>query len=86
VVVSAIPNVAVGDSHGPSVGPPATRVPPSTSSRQARRCRRGTIVTRQSIIGDYDTLVQAEDAVRTLDRAGFPIRQVSNLARDLTTG
>lgn len=42
-------------------------------------------MAQQSIIGVYDTLGQAEDAVRTLDRAGFPIRQVSILARDLTS-
>jgi hypothetical protein len=42
-------------------------------------------MAQQSIIGVYDTLGQAEDAVRSLDRAGFPIRHVSILARDLTS-
>jgi hypothetical protein len=41
-------------------------------------------MAKQSIIGVYDTLAQAEESVRALDRAGFPIRQVSILARDLT--
>jgi hypothetical protein len=42
-------------------------------------------MAQQSIVGVYDTLSQAEDAVRTLNRAGFPIQQVSILARDLTS-
>jgi hypothetical protein len=42
-------------------------------------------MAQQSIVGVYDTLSQAEDAVRTLNAAGFPIQQVSILARDLTS-
>jgi hypothetical protein len=38
----------------------------------------------RSIIGVYDTLAQAEEAIGTLDRGGFPIRQVSIVASDLT--
>ena len=42
-------------------------------------------MAQQSIVGVYDTLSQAEDAVRTLSEAGFPIQQVSIVARDLTS-
>ena len=34
-------------------------------------------MAEQSIIGVYDNLAQAEEAVRRLDRGGFPIKQVS---------
>jgi hypothetical protein len=30
----------------------------------------------QSVPGGYDTLLSAEDAVRQLDRQGFPVTQV----------
>jgi hypothetical protein len=39
--------------------------------------------TEQSVVGVYDALSKAEDAVRTLGRSGFPIEQVSILAQDL---
>lgn len=38
---------------------------------------------RQSVIGVYDDMSKAEEAIRRLDRSGFPIKQVSILARDL---
>jgi hypothetical protein len=34
-------------------------------------------MAEQSVIGVYDTLLKAEEAVRQLDRQGFPIMQVS---------
>lgn len=37
----------------------------------------------QSVIGVYESLSGAEEAVRRLDRSGFPIRQISIVARDL---
>lgn len=40
-------------------------------------------MNHQSVIGVYDVLSKAEDAIRTLDRTGFPIKQVSIVAKDL---
>jgi hypothetical protein len=40
-------------------------------------------MTEQSVIGVYTSIADAEDAVRTLDRAGYPIAQISIVARDL---
>lgn len=40
-------------------------------------------MSEQSVIGVYHTMPEAEEAVRTLDRGGFPIRQVSIVAQDL---
>lgn len=37
----------------------------------------------QSVIGVYGTMPLAEEAVRALDKGGFPIRQISVVARDL---
>ena len=34
-------------------------------------------MSEQSTIGVYDNLAQAEEAVRRLDRGGFPIKQIS---------
>jgi hypothetical protein len=34
-------------------------------------------MAEQSVIGVYGDLAQAEEAVRRLDRGGFPIQQVS---------
>jgi hypothetical protein len=34
-------------------------------------------MAEQSVIGVYDHLAQAEEAVRRLDRGGFPIKQIS---------
>ena len=36
----------------------------------------------QSVIGIYDTMSKAEQAVRQLDREGFPIQQVSIIGHD----
>ena len=45
-------------------------------------------MTEHSVVGVYDTMAQAEEAVRTLDQAGFPIKHISivtqNLASDQT--
>ena len=45
-------------------------------------------MAEQSVVGVYESLAQAEEAVHTLDRAGFPVKHVSivtqNLARDQT--
>jgi hypothetical protein len=35
-------------------------------------------MAEQSVIGVYADLAQAEEAVRRLDRGGFPIKQVSS--------
>src|SRR5215208_703439 len=40
-------------------------------------------MTEQSVIGVYSSMADAEDAVHALDRAGYPIAQVSIVARDL---
>jgi uncharacterized membrane protein len=37
----------------------------------------------QSVIGVYSNMPQAEDAVRALDKGGFPIEQISIVAQDL---
>jgi uncharacterized membrane protein len=46
-------------------------------------------MAEHSVVGIYDTMAQAEEAVHTLDQAGFPVKQVSivtqNLASDKTT-
>lgn len=34
-------------------------------------------MSEQSVIGGYDSLPKAEEAVRMLDRGGFPIKQIS---------
>jgi hypothetical protein len=40
-------------------------------------------MNQQSVVGIYDVLANAEEAIRTLDRTGFPIKQVSIVAKDL---
>lgn len=40
-------------------------------------------MTEQSVVGVYATMADAEDAVATLDRAGFPLTRVSIVTRDL---
>ena len=40
-------------------------------------------MSQQSVVGVYDVVSKAEDAIRTLDRSGFPIEQVSIVAKDL---
>jgi uncharacterized membrane protein len=37
----------------------------------------------ESVIGVYDDMAKAEEAVRTLEKSGFPIKQVSIVAQDL---
>jgi hypothetical protein len=41
------------------------------------------IMNQQSVVGVYDDLYKAEVAVRMLDRSGFPIKQVSIVAKNL---
>jgi hypothetical protein len=40
-------------------------------------------MSEQSVVAVYDSMVKAEEAVRILDRGGFPIRHVSIIARNL---
>ena len=42
-------------------------------------------MTDQSIVGVYETMEQAEEAVRKLDQGGYPIKQVSVVAANLQT-
>jgi uncharacterized membrane protein len=39
--------------------------------------------TQSSVVGIYHTMEAAEEAVHTLDRAGFPLKQVSIVAKNL---
>jgi len=45
-------------------------------------------MTERSVVGVYDTMAQAEEAVHVLDQGGFPVKHVSivtqNLASDKT--
>jgi hypothetical protein len=41
--------------------------------------------TQNSVVGIYHTMEAAEDAIHTLDRAGFPLKQVSIVAQNLET-
>jgi hypothetical protein len=40
-------------------------------------------VSKQGVSGIYDSMSKAEEAVYTLDRGGFPIKQVSIVAQNL---
>lgn len=40
-------------------------------------------MSEQSVVGVYSSMEQVEDAVRKLDKGGFPITQVSVIAKDL---
>ena len=40
-------------------------------------------MSEQSVIGVYNTMAEAEDAVRMLDKGKFPIKQVSFVAQDM---
>ena len=42
-------------------------------------------MAEQSTVGVYETLAQAEAAVRQLDQGRFPIKQVSIVAKNLET-
>ena len=44
---------------------------------------RGPKMSDSSVVGVYGIMAKAEDAVRMLDKGGFPIRQVSIVAQDL---
>jgi hypothetical protein len=39
-------------------------------------------MSEHSVVGVYDTMAKAEQAVRELDREGFPIQQVSIIGQD----
>jgi hypothetical protein len=41
--------------------------------------------TQNSVVGIYHTMEAAEQAIHTLDRAGFPLKQVSIVAQNLET-
>lgn len=43
-------------------------------------------MAEQSVVGVYDTMVQAEWAVHELDHRGFPMQQVSIVTRNLESG
>ena len=45
--------------------------------------RKGSSVSEQRVIGIYDSMPKAEEAVYKLDRGGFPIKQVSIVAQHL---
>lgn len=34
-------------------------------------------MSEQNVVGRYDDILQAEEAIRSLDQSGFPIKQVS---------
>ena len=40
-------------------------------------------MSEQSVIGVYNSMVEAEEAVRMLDKGSFPIKQVSIVAQDM---
>jgi len=40
-------------------------------------------MSEQSVIGVYNTMSEAEEAVRMLDKGNFPIKQVSIVAQDM---
>lgn len=40
-------------------------------------------MSEQSVVGVYGDIAKAEDAIKELGRTGFPIRQVSIVAKDL---
>jgi hypothetical protein len=40
-------------------------------------------MAEQSVVGVYEQMSKAENAVHTLNRAGFPIRQISIVGQDL---
>ena len=46
-------------------------------------------MVEHNIVGIYETMAQAEEAVHTLDQAGFPVKHISivtqNLVSDQTT-
>ncbi len=40
-------------------------------------------MSNTSVVGVYDSMVKAEEAVRQLDKGGFPVKQISIVAQDL---
>ena len=42
-------------------------------------------MTAQRVVGLYDTMAWAEEAVHTLDQAGFPVKQVSIVTQNLVS-
>ena len=42
-------------------------------------------MSERSVVGIYDTMAQAEEAVHRLDRAGFPVKHISIVTQDLTS-
>jgi hypothetical protein len=42
-------------------------------------------MAEHSVVGVYDTMTQAEEAVHTLDQAGFPLKQVSIVTQNLVS-
>jgi len=43
-------------------------------------------VSEQGVIGIYDSMSKAEEAVYMLDRGGFPTKQASIVAQNLQSG
>jgi hypothetical protein len=46
--------------------------------------RRHAMAEKNSVVGVYETLGEAEDAVRALGDVGFPLQLVSVVGQDLT--
>ena len=42
-------------------------------------------MTEHSVVGIYDTMAQAEEAVHTLDQAGFPVKHISIVTQSLAS-
>lgn len=43
-------------------------------------------MSERSVVGIYDTMAQAEEAVHRLDRAGFPVKHISIVTQNLAGG
>src|SRR5262249_28027173 len=48
-------------------------------------CARSMDMAERSVVGVYYTMAQAEEAVRRLDRAGFPVKHISIVTQNLTS-
>jgi hypothetical protein len=42
-------------------------------------------MAEHSVVGIYDTMAQAEEAVHTLDQAGFPVKHISIVTQSLAS-
>jgi hypothetical protein len=42
-------------------------------------------MAEHSTVGIYDTMAQAEEAVHTLDQAGFPVKHISIVTQSLAS-